>query len=39
MNVTGRFLEYLIAKGVVYKESKGIYQMEDKVFKEWIKRQ
>lgn len=39
MNVTGRFLEYLINKGVVYKESKGIYHMEDKVFKEWIKRQ
>jgi len=39
MSVTGRFLGYLITKGVVYKESKGIYQMEDKVFKKWLKRQ
>jgi len=38
MNVTGRFLEYLINKGVVFKEKKGIYQIEDKVFKEWIRR-
>ncbi len=38
MNITGRFLEYLINKGFVYKEERGIYNIEDPVFKEWLKR-
>jgi len=39
MNVTGRFLEYLMNKGVVFKEKKGVYKIEDRVFREWLRYQ
>jgi len=37
-NVVSKYLEYLVLKGVVKKEVRGIYEITDPVFEEWMKR-
>jgi AAA+ ATPase superfamily predicted ATPase len=36
-NIIGKYMEYLIYKGVINKQTKGNYQIMDSVFEEWIK--
>ena len=38
VNVVSKYLEYLIVKGIVEKENRGIYKIADPVFGDWIKR-
>ena len=37
-NVVSKYLEYLIVKGIVEKEGRGIYKISDPVFGEWVRR-
>ena len=37
LNIIGRYFEYLIGKGVIIKENRGIYKFTDPVFEKWIK--
>jgi len=37
LNVVGRYLEYLVKKGVITKENRGIYKFVDPVFEKWVK--
>ncbi len=37
LNVLGRYLEYLMKKGVIVRESRGSYRFVDPVFETWIK--
>lgn len=37
LNVVSRYLDYLINKGVLYKENRGMYKFEDPIFERWIK--
>jgi len=37
LNVVGRYLEYLVKKGVITKENRGIYKFIDPVFEKWVK--
>jgi len=37
LNVLGRYLEYLMKKGVIVRESRGSYRFVDPVFEAWIK--
>lgn len=36
MNVVGRYIEYLLNKGIVVKESRGIYYITDPIFCKWL---
>lgn len=36
MNVVGRYLEYLLNKGTITKEKRGIYFITDPVFRKWL---
>jgi len=37
LNVVGRYLEYLVKKGVIIKENRGVYRFVDPVFEKWVK--
>ena len=37
LNVLSRYLEYLVKKGVIAKQNRGIYRFVDPVFEKWIK--
>ena len=36
-NVVSKYLEYLIIKGMVRKEERGVYKIADPVFSSWLK--
>ena len=36
-NVVSKYLEYLIIKGMVRKEERGVYKITDPVFSSWLK--
>ena len=36
-NVIGKYLKHLVYKGVVHKQAKGKYDLNDPVFKSWLK--
>ena len=36
-NVVGKYIEYLTYKGIINKQTKGIYEIADPVFEDWIK--
>lgn len=38
VNVVSKYLEYLITKGLIQKETRGIYQIADPVFEQWLKK-
>jgi len=37
LNAVGRYLEYLVKKGAITKENRGIYKFVDPVFEKWVK--
>ena len=37
LNVVGRYLEYLVKKGVITRQNRGIYKFVDPVFEKWVK--
>lgn len=38
VNVVSKYLEYLIAKGLVQKQARGMYKIADPVFERWLMR-
>lgn len=36
INVVSKYLEYLIAKGLIQKEARGVYKIADPVFEKWL---
>jgi AAA+ ATPase superfamily predicted ATPase len=38
VNVVSKYLEYLIAKGLVQKQARGMYKITDPVFERWLMR-
>ncbi|MDI6794704.1 MAG: ATP-binding protein [bacterium] len=36
LNVISRYLDYLINKGIIRREERGVYKFEDPIFEQWI---
>lgn len=36
-NIVSKYIEYLLVKGIILKQSRGIYKIADPVFEKWLK--